>query len=115
MLELPAIPVITVDSVQVKQCVQDEYADAEATAYTVRIVDGSASVTWLPGESVPPFRRIEYTAGYEDDLPEDFQETILKLVVHSFTERGDVESRIPRALMSELRSQSTGRQPGYWS
>ncbi|MEM0926108.1 MAG: hypothetical protein AAGJ83_08735, partial [Planctomycetota bacterium] len=115
VLELPQLPVISVEKVQVKECVEDSFADAEAATYAVQTNDGSAIVTWVQGESIPPFRRIEYTAGYANDFPEDYQETILKLVVHLFFQRGDVDAVIPRALMAELRSQSTGAHAGYFS
>lgn len=115
VLELPRVPFVSVDAVYSKEKVTDEYAAVDAADYSVEDTEQRGRVTWNEGVSIPPFRKIEYTAGYSAGaLPADYQETILKLVVFLFENRGDVESKIPTAIMGEMMSQKTGTIAGYW-
>lgn len=115
VIELPRVPFVSVDAVQSKEKVTDVYATTDAEDYTVETTQQRGRVIWNSGVSLPPFRKITYTCGYAaGELPADYQETILKLVVFLFECRGDVESKLPTSIVGEMSSQKTGTLAGYW-
>lgn len=116
VVELPWPPIVSVDQVQSRTSITDDWADVDADDYVVDLTAEVGRVTWKSTATLPPFRQIDFTAGYETgNLPADAMETILKLVVFLFENRGDVESKIPTAIMGELQSQATGTRGGYYS
>ncbi|MEL6106668.1 MAG: hypothetical protein AAFU85_11545 [Planctomycetota bacterium] len=112
VLELPRPPVISVDKVESREDIEDDYSETDAADFKIEAdsaVDDIGRVIWLPGKTVPSFRRITFSCGYDGgELPPECQETILKMVVHSFHNRGDMETKWPTALKSELHGQIAG-------
>lgn len=117
VLELPMVPFVSVDGVQYKDCIEDAYVAAVVDDdYTVEPDANMGRLIWSNDKALPAFRRIVYTSGYDaGEMPAEYQETLLKLVVFLFENRGDVESKLPTSLMSELKGQGTGTNVGYWS
>lgn len=117
-VELPKVPFVSVDKVESKDAIDEDYTEPTVDQdYRIDPQANMGRLIWNLDAALPSFRRITYTAGYNPgELPAEYQETILKLTVFGFENRGDIESKLPTSLVAELRGQSTGtNNAGYWS
>lgn len=114
-IELPRPPLISVDEVQSKDLLEDDWVDVAADDYTLEANRSPARLTWVDDQ--PRFVRVVYTCGYEspDDIPPEFKLSILQLITFIAENRGDVEAKLPIALKAMIDGQSTGTRVGYWT
>lgn len=114
-IELPRPPLISVDEVQSKDQLQDDWVDVDSEDYSIESTRSPARLTWIGDQ--PRFVRVVYTCGYQspDDVPPEFKLSILQLLTFISENRGDVDARMPIALRAMIDGQSTGTRVGYWT
>lgn len=114
-IELPRPPLISVDEVNIKDRLEDDWETITDADYELQSNRSPASLTWL--DEQPRFVQVTYTAGYEDLslIPAEYKISILQLITHLSENRGDVEARLPMVLKARIAGQGAGTKLGYWS
>ena len=113
-IELPRPPLIEIVLVRSKSDLHDDWNDVDPSEYTIQENRTPARLTWR--DEQPRFIQVKYRAGLErrEDVPPDYRDCILQLVVFEYENPGDMEAKLPTALHGWITGCRTGTMTGYW-